>query len=186
MSSAVDLFFVYQFIKGITTPFDETEAYELGLIDEKGKKLRSAKTRKEKDSVSTFNRLIFNLKRILSKIPGGNTKFGSYAAALFLLKEGELPDDEKLIRQGILKEMEFLEERTEKSFGDIFREDIANSTGPAVVGTGDDAATWKPKKKGRPKVLNRFISASTYLKRTARKKRQREQEEANNAIETKS
>jgi hypothetical protein len=181
MASAIDLFFVYQFIKGITTPFDETDAYELGLIDENGKKLKSAQTSKEKDALSTFNKLIFNLKRILSKIPGGNTKFGSYAAALFLLKEGSLPDDEKIVRQGILKEMEFLEERTEKSFDDIFTEDIANSTGAAVAGTGADAATWVPKKRGRPKVLNRFISASVYLKRTARSKRKKEQmETANN------
>jgi hypothetical protein len=184
MSSVVDLFFVYQFIKGITTPFDETDAFELGLIDDNGKKLRSAKTRKEKDAVSTFNRLIFNMKRILSKVPGGNTKFGSYAAALFLLKEGNVSDDENIVRQGILKEMEFLEERTHQSFADLFREEIANVTGAAVAGTGEDKATWRPKKKGRPKVLNRFISASAYLKRAARKKRKKEQEEANNEIKS--
>ena len=37
MTQAVDLFVLYKFIKAISTPFDETPAFELGLIDEKGK-----------------------------------------------------------------------------------------------------------------------------------------------------
>ena len=40
MSKVVDLFLVYQFIKRLSTPFEETKAYELGLIDEKGKRLK--------------------------------------------------------------------------------------------------------------------------------------------------
>ena len=42
MSQAVDIFLVYQFIKRLATPFNETKAFELGLIDEKGKKLKKA------------------------------------------------------------------------------------------------------------------------------------------------
>ena len=42
MGQAVDLFLVYQFVKRLSTPFEETKAYDLGLIDEKGKRLKKA------------------------------------------------------------------------------------------------------------------------------------------------
>ena len=32
-------------------------------------------------------RLVFNVKRLLNKVPGGGSKLASYAAALFLIKE---------------------------------------------------------------------------------------------------
>ena len=45
MAQTLDLFLVYQFIKRLTTPYNETKAYQLGLIDEKGKKLKKPSTR---------------------------------------------------------------------------------------------------------------------------------------------
>ena len=42
-------------------------------------------------------RFIFNLKRLIEKIPGGKSKLGSYgAAAYLLLKEEEENDKENL------------------------------------------------------------------------------------------
>ena len=41
-SKAVDLYVIYQIIKRISTPFEDTDAYKLGLIDAKGKKLKKA------------------------------------------------------------------------------------------------------------------------------------------------
>lgn len=80
MAQTLDLFLVYQFIKRLSTPFNETKAYELGLIDEKGKKLKKASTRAEKDAMTYYDRLIFNLKRLVSKI-GIESKFTTFAAA---------------------------------------------------------------------------------------------------------
>ena len=33
MGSAIDLFVTYRFLKLLTTPFNKTEAYKLGIID---------------------------------------------------------------------------------------------------------------------------------------------------------
>ena len=63
MSQAVDIFLVYQFIKRLATPFNETKAFKLGLIDEKGKRLKKASSKDEKNAMTYFDRLIFNLKR---------------------------------------------------------------------------------------------------------------------------
>ena len=89
-SRAIDLFVAYRFLRILTTPWNQQEAFKLGIIDKDGKLLRKAntlKTEEEKSSFTLLHRLIFNLKRILHKIPGVKTKIGTYATALYLLKQ---------------------------------------------------------------------------------------------------
>ena len=89
-STLGNVYFAYQFIKKLVTPFSSTEAFRLGIIDEKGKILKkrsSLRTREEREAYTLSDTLIFNLKKILAKVPGGSTKFATFAAALFLLKE---------------------------------------------------------------------------------------------------
>lgn len=86
----VDLFLVYQFLKRLSTPFEQWEACKLGIIDKNGKVLRPADTlttRKEKEAWGYFDRLVANLKKLLAKVPGGSTRIASYAAAILLLRE---------------------------------------------------------------------------------------------------
>ena len=90
LSSVGNIYFVYQFIKKLVTPFDRTKAFELGIIDEKGKilkKRRELKTSEEKEAYSLSDTLIWNIKKLLGKVPGGQSRIASYAAALFLIKE---------------------------------------------------------------------------------------------------
>jgi hypothetical protein len=82
LSRTADLFYAFKFLKLLTKPWNETKAFELGLVDDKGKVLKKAKTSEEKSAYTVFNRLVFNVKRLL---PGN--KIASYAAALFLIKE---------------------------------------------------------------------------------------------------
>ena len=87
---AIDLFVAYRFLRILTTPWEDQEAYKLGIIDKDGKLLRKRNTLKtdaEKKSFTLLHRLIFNLKRILHKIPIVRSKIGTYATALYLLKQ---------------------------------------------------------------------------------------------------
>ena len=87
---AIDLFVAYRFLRILTTPWEDQEAYKLGIIDKDGKLLRKRNTLKtdaEKKSFTLLHRLIFNLKRILHKIPVVRSKIGTYATALYLLKQ---------------------------------------------------------------------------------------------------
>lgn len=86
----IDLFMVYQFIRRLATPFNEWEAYKLGIIDERGKILKKRKDLllvKERNAFGIFDLMILKLKRLLEKIPGGQTRIASYAAALWLIRE---------------------------------------------------------------------------------------------------
>ena len=90
MGRAVDLFVVYRFLKLLVTPWKKQEAYKLGIIDKDGKTLKKSRdlgTETERSAFTLLHRLVFNLKRIMMKIPGVRTQLGTYATALFLLRE---------------------------------------------------------------------------------------------------
>ena len=95
MGRAIDLFVTYRFIKLLVTPFNKTEAFKLGIIDEKGKRVKIPGTNKatplntiaERNAYTVLHKLVFNIKKIFEKVPGLRTKLGTYAAALFLLKD---------------------------------------------------------------------------------------------------
>ena len=43
-SPAIDAFITFRFLKLLVTPFNKTEAYKLGIIDERGKVLKKYRT----------------------------------------------------------------------------------------------------------------------------------------------
>lgn len=86
-TTAADMIYAFRFLKLLTTSWDDTDAYKLGVIDGNGKVLKKPTTREEKNSYTIFIKLVFNIKRLLEKVPGGKTRLASYAAALFLIKE---------------------------------------------------------------------------------------------------
>ena len=86
----VDLFLVFNFIKRLVTPFEKWEAYKEGIIDEKGNLLIKRKDfvkNSQKSAFGIFDQMILNLKKLLGKLPGGQTKLASYASALWLIRE---------------------------------------------------------------------------------------------------
>jgi len=98
MGSAVDLFVTYRFLKILTTPFVKQEAFKLGIIDKSGNRIRVEKspgrfvptvltTSQEKNNYTILHKLIFNIKRLFEKVPGLRSTVGTYAAALYLLKD---------------------------------------------------------------------------------------------------
>jgi len=104
---AGDLVYTFRFLRLLTTSFKDTEAFKAGIIDDKGKRLKSFDMNdienrdKYREYYTPFHRLIFNIKKIMAKAPGGDSKFASYAAALFLLKE-EFGVTEKKIKSAML------------------------------------------------------------------------------------
>ena len=117
--SAVDLFLTYKFIRLLVTPWKKTEAFDAGVIDAKGKLLVKVKdqTNAQAKTYTVFHRLVFNLKRILEKVPFGKTKIASYAAALFLLKE-----ETGMAEEDILKVLEDLGYDTSIDLNEDFKD----------------------------------------------------------------
>ena len=88
IASAAGTFYTYKFLRILTQDWKDMKVFEKGIVDENGKVLRKSNTlsNSEKEEYTSFHRLVFNIKRLLEKLPINN-KLSSYAAALFLLKE---------------------------------------------------------------------------------------------------
>ena len=96
MGRAIDLFVTYRFLRLLTTPFEDTQAYKLGIIDANGNRIMQKRIKKpvvelvtseQKNSYTILHKLVFNIKKIFAKVPGLRTKVGTYADAVFLLKD---------------------------------------------------------------------------------------------------
>ena len=140
MGRAIDLFVTYRFIKLLVTPFEKTDAFKLGIIDEKGNRIlpppvggvrqtkpEPLRTSEEKNAYTILHKLVFNIKKLFAKVPGLRTKLGSYAAALFLLKDTfkESVDDPDVF------EKEFMKYLNEQGY------EIDDSISEQVIGFGE-------------------------------------------------
>ena len=97
-----DFFYAIRFLRLLTTKWENTNAFKLGIVDKNGKKLKKPETSEEKSAYNVFHKLVYNIKRLINKIPLGKSTLASYAAALFLIKENTGISDKKLIK--VLKE----------------------------------------------------------------------------------
>lgn len=109
MAGVVDSVLTYQFLRKLTTPFNKMPAYKYNLIDDKGNFLkdRNRFTPQERQILGIFDVMVINLKKIISKIPGGATRLGTIAAAMFLLKSKPIREDISYEELDILVEEEF-------------------------------------------------------------------------------
>ncbi len=161
-----NIYFVYQFLKKLVTPFNKTKAFELGIVDEKGKILkrrRDLEGDEEKSAYTLSDTLIWNIKKLMGKIPGGKSRLASYGAALWLIKEQQ--DGYKITEEEL--ELQFFDmfERmynndlefdsaTLKKFEDVLNEDSPTT----AMGGGNLATRGIPLLKKPPKglVMKRF------------------------------
>ena len=80
VTGAMNLFFIYKFLRILTTPWKESDAFKLGIVDENGKILKKKsqlKTIDEKDAYTMMHRLVWKIKRLMEKVPFGKTRLAS-------------------------------------------------------------------------------------------------------------
>lgn len=155
----VDLFLVYSFIKRLVTPFNKWEAYKEGIIDDKGNILIKRKDytkNDQKKAFGVFDQMILNIKKLLGKLPGGQTKLASYATALWLIREQQrIEATNYLTEQSIEEDLEFALERFLKENKSIIdeaakiEEEPTNSVGGGAIaglGVGPDGEPGVSKK----------------------------------------
>ena len=130
----------------LVTPFDKTDAYRLGIVDAKGKLLKHAKdlkTQAEKDAFNYLTRLIFNLKRLINKLPGGESNLKNLVAAYYFVKEKvetktafvseqQFKNLVQRLDKVTLVEEEILIEKVLKQIAEDGEGGVANVTGAAV------------------------------------------------------
>ena len=152
MSRVIDAVIAYRVLKLLVTPFNRTKAFELGIIDAKGKVLKKSRDisdPKERNAYTLLIRFVFNLKKLLAKI-GIRGPLGSAAAAAFAFFKEEYGNNvevEKVIYNH-LKEQGF-EFQIDENYGEPLNEgtykvkhDIYNSDGEIVINM-DESVEFK-------------------------------------------
>ena len=115
------------------TPFDQWDAFKLGIISSEGKVLKKRKTlntEEEKRDWGYFDIVAANVKKLITKLPGGDSKLMTYAATGLLMREEYYQLDEEYIEKIV--------------------EDLVNVVGQGKVaglGVGDQGEPGVKKKK---------------------------------------
>ena len=155
MSRIIDAVIAYRVVKLLVTPFNKTQAFKMGIIDDKGKVLI-----KSKDFLKTFSsqelpkarkaytlliRFVFNLKRLLSKVGVRGPLSTSAAAAIAFFKEenGQNLEVEKVVYKH-LRENGF-EFEVNENYGEPLRpgtyrvnKDITDLEGNIVININEE------------------------------------------------
>lgn len=169
MGRFVDSIIAYRILRLLTTPFEETDAYRLKIIDNKGKELKRMKdlnTVEERDAYTILHRMVFRLKRIVEKVPVENKKLATFAAALSLIKEhsekGIEPIDLEMqfldrMKQPLNEETEFVSTFLSNKYTLTFKAFMEEAPANNAVAT-PGIAGFTPETMGvkkRPKLLRR-------------------------------
>lgn len=95
--SAADTAYSLRFVRLLTMDWKKTAAFRRGVINEKGERITKILDRKQKESYTLFHRIVFNIRRLIEKIPGNKFSVWNYASALLMLRENtELSDNDFL------------------------------------------------------------------------------------------
>jgi hypothetical protein len=140
MSRTVDNLVALRILRMLVAPFTESEAFKLGIIDAHGKMVRKPTTDRDKNAYNYLTKLVFNMKKIINRLPGGENKIKSLVAALWLVKEHYESGNRStaMMQEKFASTLKLLDNRVSlveeeisvKKFLD--EEGVANVTGSAV------------------------------------------------------
>lgn len=182
MSRLVDNLITLRMLRLFTVKYEETDAYKLGIINDKGEqliKMGNFVRREQQDAYTLLHRLVFRLRGLIEKIPFVKSRLANYAAALILIREKIVKEEEFFETDDVLLEkLDHAEHRpgfylAEQEIRKHWEDAAANATGSAVAGTGEDSDTVVVKKKKRktavfrvtPEVFKRFSKGKKKFER---------------------
>ena len=158
MGRLVDSVIAYRILRMLTIPFEETDAYKLGIIDARGKELKRMSqlhTGNELAAYTILHRMVYRIKRIIEKVPVDNKRIITFAAALSLIKENYQSNCEPIdleiqylnrLDTDLTEEVKYIQENfntkkiyTFKQYSEDAAAPLANNAGsPGVAGFTPD------------------------------------------------
>lgn len=167
MGSFLDNLVAARVLQMLVTPFEKTDAFKYGIIDKQGnqlKRIKDLKTTEENDSFTALHRLVFSLKKLIAKVPGGSSQLGSLVAAYYLVKENPsktsvTKEEFEFVLNAIDSGVHFVEEEIEvEKFLSMYEDAPTNAVGSGEAVATDYPAIRKKKKTGfQPSMFRRPI-----------------------------
>lgn len=93
IKNVISAYYTYRILRILSWRWTETPAFKAGVIDRTGRVIVDKLTPDQKKAYGSFDRICYNLKRVMSKIPGSQNPFVRYSSALALLKEEDITDE---------------------------------------------------------------------------------------------
>ena len=104
----------YVVLKRLVKPWTEWDAYKLGIIDDKGKRIKVPVTFEERAAWTVLDRFVHNIKRIMEKFVGVS-RLASMLTSIYLLKDSVKPHIVMRVKNGedlgCLNEMTFAKQK---------------------------------------------------------------------------
>jgi len=95
MSRALDAVVGIRLLKLLSTPIQKSKAFQMGIIDADGKKLKNPANTAERNAYTLLNRFVFKVQKALTRSSDMNARrLLTFAAAMALLKEYDEKDDD--------------------------------------------------------------------------------------------
>ena len=149
MGRVIDALVAYRVLKILVTPFKRTKAYQLGIIDDKGKVLIKSKdlpnSGPKREAYTLLIRFVFNLKKLLGKVGIRGPLGTSAAAAIAFFKEenGQNLEVEKTVYKHLVENgFEF---QVDENYGEPFKpgtyrvkRDITDLEGDIVININEE------------------------------------------------
>lgn len=90
-----DMFFVYEFLRRLSTPYNQWPAFKAGIIDGKGNILKSVQEldAKQKQSWNYIDVLSVGIKKLVDRVPNTRQKLASITGTMLLMRERKNPSN---------------------------------------------------------------------------------------------
>lgn len=145
--SVSNFILAYKILRDISTKWIDFPAYSLGLIDDRGVKLKSPSTPEEKEAYDSYWKMLFNFKRILQRFVGKNNIVQSIATA-FLLKENVDEASVKLIVEKLqLRDFEKPDEKLLEMILEVYSDEEPETEVEKIIYDKLKTMKWKSIKK---------------------------------------
>tara|TARA_B100001113_G_scaffold84700_1_gene67416 strand:- start:2097 stop:2618 length:522 start_codon:yes stop_codon:yes gene_type:complete len=95
MSRALDAVVGIRLLKLLSTPINNSKAFQLGIVDKDGNKIKDPSNTNERNAYTLLNRFVFKVQRALTRSSDRNARrLLTFAAAMALLREYKDDDDD--------------------------------------------------------------------------------------------
>ena len=95
MSRALDAVVGIRLLNLLSTPINKSKAFQLGIVDNDGNKVKDPSNTNERNAYTLLNRFVFKVQRALTRSSDRNARrLLTFAAAMALLREYKDDDDD--------------------------------------------------------------------------------------------
>ena len=162
--AVVDSLVAMRLLRLFSTPYEKTPAFQMGIIDNKGNKIKDPRTSEESNAYTFLDRLGFKIRRALTTSSNASARrLLVFASAIAMIREHndieEMSDDDFQVLidmysqdENVINEAKILESGSVPFKYFMMGEEVANVAGPMTGGKNAGLGTDAQGEPGRKSI----------------------------------